>query len=153
MRTQKSAGGLWLLLFVLLAFLGAFAYFAFISDNPPWGNTTSGGGTNTAATSPIVEGPFWMVKTNDAATGKATMEVRWKTNAAFKGQVEYGIDTNYGSVTPLEPDFITDHVATLADLKQSTSYRYRVILKDKSNKEWKYEAPPGTTPPPPTPAQ
>jgi len=89
-----------------------------------------------------------MVKTVDEAAGKVIMEVRYKTNGPYKGQVEYGIDTNYGSTSQVESDFITEHVVTLSDLKMSTSYHYRIVLKTKDNKDWKSGDYTGKTPNP-----
>ncbi len=124
-----------LLLVVLLVFLGGFGYFAFISKDKPWGNTTGGGGSTT--TSSITTGPFVFVKNIDNAASKASMEIQWETNDVYKAQVDYGIDTKYGTTTPLETDYVKSHVAPLADLKLSTSYHYRITLKTKDNKEWK----------------
>jgi hypothetical protein len=121
-----------LLLVVLIIFLGGFAYFAFIDPNPPWGKTS--GGTSAKV---IESGPFWIQKTADVASGKVTMEIQWTTTDLYKGQVEYGKDTNYGTTSTLESDFVKSHVASLANLPMSTSYHYRIILKSKDNKEWK----------------
>lgn len=147
-QPKKSAGGLWILLFVLLIGLGAFSYFAFVSENPPWGQT---GGGSTASTIPITTGPFVFVKSTDAAAGKATMEMKWETKAKYKGQVEYGADTSYGSKTPLGADFTTSHVVPLPDLKMSATYNYRVILKSEDGTEWKSENSRFNTPAPASP--
>mgnify|MGYP005851979025 CR=1 FL=1 len=154
MPGRSGAGGLVLLLIVLLIGLGAFSYFAFFSDNPPWGKTTLPGG-GTTVTTPITEGPFFFVKSTDNAAGKATMELKWKTNELYKGKVEYGEaikgeDIKYGKTTELESDFVKDHVAPLPDLKMSTSYHYRITLIDKNAKEWKSEGSIFKTPAPPS---
>ncbi len=148
MPRRSGAGGLVVLLIVLLIGLGAFSYFAFFSDSPPWGKTTLPGGGITVTT-PIIEGPFFFVKSTDNAAGKATMEMKWKTKDPYKGKVDYGEDIKYGKTTALESDFVNDHVAPLPDLRMSTSYNYRITLIDKNGKEWKSENSIFKTPAPP----
>lgn len=89
-----------------------------------------------------------MVKTIDNAAGKATMEMKWTTTALYKGQVEYGTATTYGSTSQLESDFVKTHVVPLPDLTLSTSYHYRIILKTQDNKEWTSNDYSGKTPSP-----
>jgi hypothetical protein len=139
---QKGVGGLVALLIVLVVFLCGFAYWQFFM---PGKATTGSGSTSTSA---ITEGPFFMVKNIDNAANKVAIEITWKTNGAYKGQVEYGTDTTYGSTTQLDSDFAESHTAPLPDLKMSTSYNYRVILKNKDNKEWKSSNYTATTPKP-----
>jgi hypothetical protein len=134
MPRQKGVGGLVLLLVVLLIFLGGFGYFAFVSKDKPWGSSSGGTGTTTSA---ITTGPFVFVKNIDSAASKAAMEIQWETNDVYKAQVEYGIDTKYGSTTQLEADYVKSHTAPIADLKLSTSYHYRITLKNKTNVDWK----------------
>ncbi len=130
---KKGVGGLVLLLVVLLIFLGGFGYFAFISKDKPWGSSSS----TTTTTSAITTGPFVFVKNIDNTASKASMEIQFETNDVYKGQIEYGIDTKYGSTSQVEADYVKTHTAALADLKLSTSYHYRIVLKNKSNVEWK----------------
>jgi hypothetical protein len=66
----------------------------------------------------------------------------------YKGQVEYGADATYGSISQMESDFVKAHVVPL-QLQSDTSYHYRIILTDNNNKEWKSnDYPPFKTPSP-----
>ena len=138
------------LLIVLLVGLGIFTYFAFFSANPPWGKPSSGTTpSGTSTDNPITEGPLPQVKTMDAAGGKVTMQLTWTTSGSYKGQVNYGTDTKYGSTSQLETEAIKSHVATLPDLKLGTSYHYQIVLKNQDNKEWTSSDFTGKTPDPP----
>ena len=137
MPGQRSGGGatnLVILLVVLLIGLGVFAYFAFISDNPPWSRIAGTGGTTTNV---ITEGPLVFVKSIDDAGGKANMEITWTTAGSYRGQIEYGTSESYGSTTQLEASSTTSHVASLPNLNLSTSFNYRIVLKNADNEEWK----------------
>ena len=120
------------MLIVLLIGLGTLGYFAFFSDNPPWGGSSSSSTVTTA----IEEGPFPFLISSDNTTGTATMEIRWKTADLYIGQIEYGTDTSYGSTSDWESDFVRDHVVSLADLQSATSYSYRIILQNQKDQEW-----------------
>lgn len=45
-------------------------------------------------------------------------------------QVEYGLTTSYGSQTPLDTTFVTDHLVTLMGLTTGSEYHYRVKSRD-----------------------
>jgi hypothetical protein len=135
-RRKSGAGGLVILLIVLLIGLGTLGYFAFFSSNPPWAKSPSGSSSGTTITSAITEGPFPFHISSDNTTSTAKMEVRWKTDVLYKGQVEYGTDTSYGSTSEFESDFVKDHVVPLSGLQAATSYNYRIILKNQSDQEW-----------------
>lgn len=139
MPRKSGAGGLVILLIVLLIGLGAFSYFAFFDPNPPWGKTPSTGTPGTTIAIPITEGPFVFQVSSDNSTKKIDMEIKWTTKDLYKGQLEYGEDTKYGKTTQLGSDFVTAHKASLPALSPDTSYNYRIILKSKDNKEWKSE--------------
>jgi hypothetical protein len=56
--------------------------------------------------------------------------ISWSTNEAASSQVEYGITTAYGSVTPLNSSMTTGHFILLSGLAASTTYHYRVKSSD-----------------------
>jgi hypothetical protein len=55
--------------------------------------------------------------------------VKWSTEIAADGQVEYGTTTSYASSTPLVSALSTDHTVTLSTLLPNTTYHYRVRSK------------------------
>jgi hypothetical protein len=147
MPRKSGVSGLVILLVVLLIALGAFTYLAF-SDNPPWGKATSTGTTTSAI--PITAGPFFFPRSSDASTNKVTLEIQWETSTSYKGQVEYGKTETYGSTTTLESDFTKTHKASLSNLDMSSTYHYRIVLKDKDNEVWKSDDSRFNTPAPAT---
>jgi len=54
----------------------------------------------------------------------------WVTNEPADAQVEYGLTTSYGSLSPLEPDLIISHTITLKGLEGNKTYHYRVRSRD-----------------------
>ncbi|HSX00856.1 MAG TPA: Ig-like domain-containing protein, partial [Candidatus Saccharimonas sp.] len=56
--------------------------------------------------------------------------ISWTTDEPATTQVEYGLDTSYGSSTTLAPALVTNHSQTLAGLTASTLYHYRVKSAD-----------------------
>lgn len=99
----------------------------------PMGGTLSGtsytvrGGVPTASadtTPPVITSPS---ASNITAT---TTSVTWTTNEPATSQVEYGLTTAYGSLTPLDATLVTLHAVTLTGLSASTLYHYRVSSKD-----------------------
>lgn len=68
------------------------------------------------------------VSTNDVTTTAAT--INWKTDENADSQVEYGLDTKYGSFSGLDGNLVTGHSVTLSDLTAGTTYHFRVLSKD-----------------------
>ena len=61
--------------------------------------------------------------------GDTTAIVTWRTETPATTQVEYGLTSGYGSVTPLEETPVTFHVATLSGLSPVETYFYRGISR------------------------
>lgn len=59
--------------------------------------------------------------------GQTTANVTWETDFEATTQVEYGINSNYGSFTPLDSRPKRRHVATLTGLTQGSNYLFRAI--------------------------
>ncbi|NLE59989.1 MAG: family 10 glycosylhydrolase, partial [Planctomycetes bacterium] len=59
--------------------------------------------------------------TNSGAT------ITWLTDLASSSQVEYGLTTSYGNLTPLDSTPVTSHSVALSGLNATTLYHYRVI--------------------------
>ena len=69
-------------------------------------------------------------------TNSAT--ITWNTNVATTSNVEYGLDTSYGSTAPMSADTTADstiHIVVLSGLSPNTTYHYRVKSKDASSNE------------------
>lgn len=53
--------------------------------------------------------------------------ITWQTHEPATTQVEYGLDTSYGSISPLISALVTNHGATLVGLRHSSTYHFNVI--------------------------
>jgi Arylsulfotransferase (ASST)/Purple acid Phosphatase, N-terminal domain len=65
-----------------------------------------------------------------SANISTVVKVRWTTQAASIGYVEFGPTRELGQNTPLEETPGTDHAATLLGLTADTEYFYRVVTWD-----------------------
>jgi lysophospholipase L1-like esterase len=99
------------------------------SATPPTGQgpAESPQGSGTDTTSPVI--------TQVAASGvtSAAATVTWTTNEAATSQVEYGLTTAYGALTPLDAAQVTAHSVALSSLAPGTLYHYRVHSRDAAN--------------------
>lgn len=59
--------------------------------------------------------------------GSTTATITWGTEIAATTQVEYGLTTNYGSMTALDSRLLKGHVTTLSGLLQGSNYSFRAI--------------------------
>lgn len=59
-----------------------------------------------------------------------TAKISWTSDEPADAQVEYGRDTNYGSLSALDNNFAATHALTLANLTANTLYHYRVRSQD-----------------------
>lgn len=67
----------------------------------------------------------------DQVTG-STATIMWTTDEAADSQVEYGLDTTYGSMSDLDSLLVTSHRVPLSGLQPDTTYHYRVLSRDAS---------------------
>ncbi|MFQ5470060.1 MAG: PKD domain-containing protein [Gammaproteobacteria bacterium] len=56
--------------------------------------------------------------------------ITWTTDEPTSGQIEYGLDTNYGSLSTYLPTYTLTHGLTLSPLTEGTTYHYRIISQD-----------------------
>ena len=56
--------------------------------------------------------------------------ITWSTNEPADRQVEYGLSTSYGIMTPLDTNLTQNHSVTLSGLSANTTYHYRVRSRD-----------------------
>jgi peroxiredoxin len=61
--------------------------------------------------------------------------ISWATDKAATSQLEYGTTNAYGSTTTLDPNLNTSHSITLAGLKPSTTYHFKVKSEDATGNE------------------
>ena len=66
-------------------------------------------------------------------TTKTTALISWETNINADAQVEYGLDSGYGSLSTLKPEFEKLHLIELTDLQESTIYFFRVLAHDEES--------------------
>ncbi|MBW8042178.1 MAG: hypothetical protein FVQ85_19565 [Planctomycetes bacterium] len=86
-------------------------------------------GTTPDTNAPVISN----VQTSNVTASQAT--ITWNTDEASNSQVEYGLDTNYGSATNLDSSLVTSHSVLLTGLSQSTAYHFRVKSADTSGNE------------------
>lgn len=101
------------------------------STQIPSSSTSSAPLTTPTSTPPTVDttAPIITAVTASAITQNSAA-IGWVTDEAADGHVEYGLTTNYGSLTQMYATFSTNRLATLTGLTSNTTYHYRVKSKD-----------------------
>ncbi|MFQ5470861.1 MAG: fibronectin type III domain-containing protein, partial [Gammaproteobacteria bacterium] len=99
--------------------------------------STDGGGSSTNGSvlsfvTPAAADTTPPVITNQSVSGITTFNayVTWVTDEPTSGQIEYGLDTTYGSLSTLLPTYTLTHGLTLSPLVSGTTYHYRIISQD-----------------------
>jgi hypothetical protein len=141
-RSQSSSSRpfLIILLLILLAGLGGLIYWqfgdqllGFLKSSP-----SSTANTTNDTTKPVITFPI------DPVVSSTSAKIAWHTDELSSSQVEYGIDTSYGSVQPSPPANdptsgqtlgVVDHIVDLSGLQPNTTYNYRVKSKDAAGNE------------------
>ena len=59
-----------------------------------------------------------------------TANINWTTDENSDSQVEYGLDTKYGSFSALNGNLVATHAVVLSNLTATTMYHFRVRSKD-----------------------
>ncbi len=70
------------------------------------------------------------VETSSITTNSVT--ISWVSAVPSDSQVAYGIDENLGSLTVLDPAFVTNHSVTITGLFENTNYIFKMISKPAS---------------------
>jgi uncharacterized lipoprotein YddW (UPF0748 family) len=65
----------------------------------------------------------------------SSADIKWNTDIPSTSQVEYGLSTAYGNVTPLDSNLVTNHSQTLVNLIASQTYHYRVRSQNSAGVE------------------
>jgi hypothetical protein len=66
--------------------------------------------------------------------------VTWTTDEPATSQVEYGTTNNYGSVTTLDNELVTNHSITINNLEPGTTYHFRAKSTNASGNEASFDA-------------
>ena len=69
---------------------------------------------------------------NASNTTTSSVDITWSTDTASDSQVDYGIDTNYGTNIPSNNIVSTLHKVTITGLASGTTYHFRVKSRDQS---------------------
>jgi len=99
-------------------------HFRVLSRNAAGQLSTSADGTFTTAATPVVTN---VVISNIQG---ATVAVNWQTDQPTDTQIEYGITTNYGSTTTLNPTLMLGHGQALSGLQPGTTYQIRIRARN-----------------------
>ncbi len=87
-----------------------------------------GGATHTsnAANVTVVNAapPIFSVTATGITDTSAT--INWLTGQTASSQVEYGLTTSYGNLSPFDATLVSNHVQALTGLAPGTTYNYRV---------------------------
>ena len=67
---------------------------------------------------------------SDVILNSYSATITWVTDKPSTSQIEYGINTSYNTITPLDTNLVTYHKVTVSSLTPSTLYHYRIRSKD-----------------------
>jgi len=119
---SKKTSSIQLIILGILAAAVCITILVFVFDIFPRSTTKST--SNTDSTAPVL---------SDISTSSITetnCTISWSTNVPATTQVEYGTSTNYGSVSPLDEELVTNHSVNLSGLNPDTKYHFRVKSED-----------------------
>ena len=112
----------------------AYVVFAPVTSGSATGTltVTAAGSSKTAAlsgTGASTTPPVFSAIAASSITASGA-RITWTTNEASDSQVEYGLTTGDGRVTPLNTSLVTIHSQPLSGLAPNTRYHYRVKSRD-----------------------
>ncbi|MDI6820666.1 MAG: Ig-like domain-containing protein [Patescibacteria group bacterium] len=81
--------------------------------------------------SKVTAGSF-VISSIVAITTVNTARFEWQTSIPTDAQVEYGLTSDYGNLSPLVSFLTTNHFITISNLIPNTNYHYRLISKEKT---------------------
>jgi uncharacterized repeat protein (TIGR02543 family) len=94
------------------------------------GTTVSCTATRTTQQQDTIPPVFLSITSSSVTQTGAT--INWTTDEVSDTQLEYGLTTSYGTITPLDTTLASAHTQTLAGLTAGTTYHYRVKSRDSS---------------------
>ncbi len=86
-------------------------------------------------TPPVISQEILASVSTDDSTHEITATITWTTDEPATSQVEYGMNTMYGSTTTLDTSLVTSHSVSLPQLTVNKPYHFRVKSKDKDENE------------------
>jgi phosphodiesterase/alkaline phosphatase D-like protein len=98
-------------------------------DSGNIGYSTDGTFTTGSVSQAQVQAPAVIsnIQTGSVTTGSAN--VTWTTNLPSDSQIEYGINSNFGTLTTLDTNLTTSHSVTILGLAENTNYIFRIKSK------------------------
>ncbi len=72
---------------------------------------------------------------NTSGITDSSVTMTWTTNEPATSQVEYGLNTSYGSETSLDTNLVTSHSVALSGLSGGTTFHFIVKSKDEAGNE------------------
>ena len=84
---------------------------------------------------PATAGPPVLSNITKSVITQTSATIQWTTSDPANSQVEYGSDTTYGRLSPLDPALVTAHSVVLSGLSPGRTYHYRVHSKNAAGKE------------------
>ncbi|TSC95867.1 MAG: FG-GAP repeat-containing protein [Parcubacteria group bacterium Athens1014_10] len=102
----------------------------YIPPSPDGGGGGGGGGggspTPSDSTAPMISE---ILATN---TTQNSITISWRTNENAISQVEYGLTSTYGNVSPLTESYLASHSVIISGLNSGVTYYYRLVSKDQA---------------------
>lgn len=74
--------------------------------------------------------PVIISEVSMSSISQSSAVITWQTNKASDSRVEYGTTPQYGLISPLSPELVTNHSVTLGNLQPNTTYHFNVKSKD-----------------------
>ncbi|MCK4967882.1 MAG: fibronectin type III domain-containing protein, partial [Candidatus Aenigmarchaeota archaeon] len=88
----------------------------------------------TGTPTPDVTAP-WIVDVTAEEVSANMIIVEFETDEPSNAQVEWGIDTNYGNTTIINPDHTLTHEVHVYDLPANTTIHFRILTNDSRNNQ------------------
>jgi PKD repeat protein len=99
------------------------------------GNLAISGDLTFTTSDPVDSTPPQIFNVTATSITENSAIVQWSTDEASTSQVEYGINTSYGSSTNFDSSLVTTHSVQISGLSSFTSYDFRVRSQDQSGNE------------------
>ena len=109
--------------------LSSVTYYYRVISVDPAGNSTRSDTRVFTTPDPDTTPPL-ITNITAAELQPSLLRITWDTDEPATSQVEYGLDTGYGVITPEDTALVTAHALLLQGLNPATAYHFRVISTD-----------------------